>query len=48
MNKSERVHKNINKYKEEKSIDEIEDEEPLVTDNSVIGETSYFNLLKCG
>ena len=27
---------------------ETEHEEPLVTDNSVIKETSYFNLVECG
>ena len=29
-------------------MDETEDEEPPVTDNTVINEMSYFNLFKCG
>ena len=43
--KSEIVHKSINTNKEKYAIDETEDEEPLVTDNPVINELSYSNLL---
>ena len=45
---SEIIHKNINTNKEKDAIDETEDEEPLVTDNPVIEEPSYFNLFECG
>ena len=46
--KSGRFNKSINTSKEKYSIDETEDEEPLVTDDPFINETSYFNLFKCG
>ena len=42
----ESFHKIINK--EKYSIYEIEHEEPLVTDNPVIKEPSYFKLFECG
>ena len=45
--KSKSVHKSINKNFK-KSIDETEYEEPLVTDNPVIDEPSYFNIFGCG
>ena len=44
--KPEIVHKSINE--EKYSIDETEHEEPLVTDNPVVKELSYFNLFECG
>ena len=43
---SESVHKSINK--EKYAIDETEDEEPLVTDNTVFKEQIYFNPFECG
>ena len=45
---SEIIHKIINREKEKDAIDVTEDEGPLVTDNLVINEPSYFNLFKCG
>ena len=41
--KSERFHKIINTNKGKYAIGEIEDEEPLVTDNPVINDNIYFN-----
>ena len=38
----------INTSKEKYAIDETEYEEPLVTDNPVIKEPSYFNLFERG
>ena len=46
--KSESIHKSINTNKKKGAIDETEDEEPLVTDNPVINDPSYFNLFECG
>ena len=43
---SESVHKSINEGKY--AIDENDHEEPPVTDNPVLNEPRYFNLLKCG
>ena len=43
---SESVHKIINE--EKGAIDEIEHEEPTVTDNPVVKEPIYFNLFECG
>ena len=40
------VHKSINTNKVKYEIDETENEEPPVTDNPVINETNYINLLK--
>ena len=41
--KSESINKIINKNKEKYAIEETEYEEPLVTDNPVINDPSYFN-----
>ena len=46
--KSESVHKSINKNEEKYTIDETENKETSVTDNSVINRTICFNLFKCG
>ena len=46
--KSGRFNKSINTSKEKYSIDETEDEKPLVTDNPLINLLRYFNLFKCG
>ena len=45
---SERIHKSINKNEVKYAIGETEYEEPLITDNPVINESSYFNLSECG
>ena len=45
---SESVQKIITTNKEKNTIDETQDEEPSVRDNSVINELRYFNLLECG
>ena len=44
--KSECVRKKINKEKD--ANNETEHEEPLVANNPVVKELSYFNLLECG
>ena len=44
--KSECVHKIVNKEKDAKN--EVEHEEPSVTDNPFVTESSYFNILECG
>ena len=44
----ESIQKSINTNKEKYAIDEIDHEEPLVTDNPVINEPRYFNPFKCG
>ena len=46
--KSESVHKSINTNEEKYAIDETENKETSVTDNSVINRTICFNLFKCG
>ena len=43
----ESVQKSINTNKEKDSIDEAEDEEPLITYNPVINESCYYKIFKC-
>ena len=42
---SECFHKSVNKEKDAKN--EVYHEEPLVTDNPVVKEPSYFNIFEC-
>ena len=45
---SESIHKSLNTNKEKDAIDETDHKKPLIIDNSVINEPSYFNPFKCG
>ena len=42
------VHISVNNSEVKDAMNETKDEEPWVTDNSVINEWNYFKLYKCG
>ena len=45
---NKKIHISVNNSEVKDSINETKDEEPYVTDNSVINELDYFKLFKCG